>query len=69
MWCIDIIADQLQCKVSFDAGAHIEFTISIKRPAAMCSLVSPKIDGDFLVKSLVDLIKKMAKKHEFRGDR
>jgi hypothetical protein len=43
---LGIVADHLQPKVRFDAGAHVERACVNERPAAMVALNAPKIDSD-----------------------
>src|SRR5690242_11441469 len=63
---IRAFADHFQRKISLYAGAHVEVALVKKWPAPVRPLDALEVDGDFLLKLLIDrLAAKVAKQHVF----
>ncbi len=70
VWGVDGIADHLQRKIGFDAGAHVERAVLHQRPAAMCALRAAQIVGDLGFEFAVDgLSQIVAQQNVFGRDR
>jgi hypothetical protein len=64
------VADHLERKIGLHACTHIEVAVVIERPATMLSLVSPQIDGNFLLQlSIPGFTAIMSQQHVFGRDR
>jgi hypothetical protein len=64
-----IVTHELERKVGFDRGAHVEVAADVQRPAAVVRLPGAQVDRDLVLERLIDLAEEVLEKDVFCGNR
>lgn len=56
-----IVTHELERKVGFDRGAHVEVAADVQRPAAVACLSGAQVDRDLALERLIDLAEENAR--------